>query len=71
MNSNVQLIRALRGPLTLVLIGSLFALDHSTSIDFSKTWPVIIIFAGLIRLAERAFPKDPDQPPPYPQGGLR
>lgn len=68
MNSNALLLRALRGPLTLILIGVLFVIDHNGSISFTKTWPIIIIFLGAIRLAERAL-----QPPPRPfsQGGAQ
>lgn len=69
MNSNALLLRALAGPLTLILVGLLFVIDHAGVISVSKTWPVIIIFSGLIRLAERAFPAEP--PPFNPQGGVR
>ncbi len=69
MNSNSLLLRALRGPLTLILVGSLFAIDHAHVISFTKTWPIIIIFLGLIRLAERAIADEPTQPPPFNQGG--
>ena len=55
MNSNSLLLRALRGPLTLILIGTLFVIDHSGGISFTKSWPIIVIFAGLIRLAEHAL----------------
>ena len=44
-----MLLRALRGPLTLILIGVLFVIDHNGAISFTKTWPIIIIFLGLIR----------------------
>ena len=69
MNSTALLLRALGGPLTLILVGVLFVIDHAGVVSVSKTWPVIIIFLGLIRLAERAFPAEP--PPFNPQGGAR
>ncbi|MFN0102550.1 MAG: hypothetical protein ACKV2U_10725 [Bryobacteraceae bacterium] len=69
MNSNALLLRALRGPLTLILVGSLFVIDHNGVIGFTKTWPIIIIFLGLIRLAERALTASQTPPPPYSQGG--
>ncbi len=69
MNSNALLLRALRGPLTLILVGVLFVIDHADILSFSKTWPIIIIFLGVIRLAERAFPVEP--PPFNPQGGAQ
>lgn len=68
MNSNALLFRALRGPLTLILIGVLFAIDHNGAISFTKTWPIIIIFLGVIRLAERALQPPP---PPFSQGGAQ
>lgn len=69
MNSNGLLLRALRGPLTLILVGVLFVIDHADVLSFSKTWPIIIIFLGVIRLAERAFPVEP--PPFHPHGGAQ
>ena len=69
MNSNALLLRALGGPLTLILIGVLFVIDHAGVISVSKTWPILIIFLGVMRLAERAFPVEP--PPFNPQGGIR
>ena len=69
MTNNALLIRALRGPLLLILIGVLFLLDHNTAFDFNKTWPVIIIFLGVMRLAERSL--TPPPPPFTPQGGAQ
>lgn len=71
MNSNALLLRALRGPLTLILIGTLFVIDHNAVISFTKTWPIIIIFLGAIRLAERAVMDEQPPAPPYSQGGVR
>ena len=54
MNGNKpNLIAAIRGPIILITIGSLFALDHFTSFGFSRTWPAILIVIGLLSLAER------------------
>lgn len=63
MNNNALLLRALRGPLTLILLGALFAIDHNGGVTFSKTWPVLIIFLGVMRLAERVIST--------PQGGAQ
>jgi hypothetical protein len=69
VNSNALLLRALRGPLTLILIGTLFVMDHNALISFTKTWPIIIIFLGAIRLAENALVPPQPPAPPYSQGG--
>ena len=53
MNGNSQtLIRAIRGPIMLITIGVLFALDHMTQFTFGRTWPAILIVLGLLSLAE-------------------
>lgn len=70
-NSNSLLLRALRGPLTLILIGTLFVIDHAGMLSFTKTWPIIIIFLGIIRLGERALAPEQTPPPPYSQGGAQ
>jgi len=69
VNSNSLLLRALRGPLTLILIGILFVIDHNGAISFTKTWPIIIIFLGVVRLGERALLTEHAPPPPNIQGG--
>jgi len=47
------LSRAIRGPITLITVGVLFALDHFTSYSFRQTWPVLLIVFGLLTLAGR------------------
>ena len=49
-----ELLRAVRGPIILITIGTLFALDHFTRWGFQQTWPVILIVIGLLTLAGRA-----------------
>jgi hypothetical protein len=77
------LIRAVRGPLMLIAVGALFAIDNMGLYGFERTWPVLIILFGVMKLFERlAFKAVP--PPPYvpmppagpmspmpPQGGLQ
>jgi len=48
-----DLIRAVRGPIILITIGTLFALDHFTNYGVRQTWPVILIVVGLLTLAGR------------------
>lgn len=54
-----SLIAAIRGPIILIAIGTLFALDHMTSFGFGRTWPAILIILGLLGLAERLGPSGP------------
>ena len=47
-------IRSVVGPLILITVGVLFALDQIwTRWSFSQTWPLILIVLGLVKLAER------------------
>jgi len=59
MNGNSPtLIRAIRGPIIMITIGVLFALDHMTQFTIGRTWPAILIVLGLLSLGERfAAPK--------------
>jgi hypothetical protein len=65
------LICALRGPLTLITLGVLFALNNFTPWGFQQTWPVLLIVFGLLSLMRRAatppppYPAGPAAPPPY------
>ena len=49
---NVSLLRAIRGPVLLVTLGTLFLIDHSGGISFGRAWPVLLIVLGLLRLGE-------------------
>ena len=74
MNENRDLLRALRGPLTLIVIGALFAADHAGWYGFGQTWPILIIFFGVTKLLERsgASNEPPPAPPSFgPQGGVQ
>jgi hypothetical protein len=64
MISGNDLVRAVRGPIILITIGTLFALDHFTRWGFQQTWPVILIIIGLLTLVGRATRSGP------PQGGV-
>ena len=52
--SSGSMIRAIRGPITLITIGVLFALNNFTQYGFDRTWPVILIVFGLLSLLRRA-----------------
>jgi hypothetical protein len=67
---STYLVQAVRGPLMLITIGVLFAFDRFTDFRFSQTWPVVLIVAGILRLAGgprrryRGYPNPPAPPPP-------
>ncbi len=46
-------IRAIRGPIMLITLGSLFAFDISGRVQFWRTWPLLLIVFGLLKLFER------------------
>ena len=70
MNGNSHsMIRAIRGPVTLITIGVLFALNNFTRYGFDQTWPVILIVFGLLSLLRRGTQPTgvaPNMPPPPP-----
>lgn len=53
MNTVGALLRAMRGPLLLMVLGALLAQARFGGISFTKTWPVLLIVLGLLKLAER------------------
>jgi hypothetical protein len=57
-----SILRAIRGPITLITVGVLFALNNFTPYSFDKTWPVLLIVFGLLSLLKRGM--DPAPPPP-------
>jgi hypothetical protein len=54
------MLRAIRGPVILITLGVLFALNNFTRFGFSETWPVLLIVLGLLSLLGRQT-----SPPPY------
>jgi Domain of unknown function (DUF5668) len=57
-------LRGIRGPIMLITVGILFALNNFTQYRFEETWPVLIIVAGLVSLLGRAVAPPPVVPPP-------
>jgi hypothetical protein len=51
--NNPTLLRAIRGPIMLITVGVLFALDHMTRFTFGRTWPAILIVLGVLSLGDR------------------
>jgi hypothetical protein len=48
------LIRRLRGPAFLIMVGITALLNQWGVLSFSRSWPLYLILAGVIGLAERA-----------------
>ena len=64
--NNRSLVRAIRGPVTLITVGALFALNNFTPYGFDKTWPILLIVFGLLSLLRRGMEPVPAPPPPAP-----
>ena len=70
MNSNsADLIRALRGPVLMMTLGGILALDHFTQYGFGNTWPVLLIVLGIMILLERMARPGSNAGPLAPMGG--
>jgi len=52
-----SLICAVRGPVMLIALGVLLAIDRTGPFSFGRTWPVLVILFGLFKLLERAGAK--------------
>ncbi len=51
--------QAIRGPIVLITLGLLFWVHQAGIVSFSRTWPVLIIVIGLLKLLERlAMPRN-------------
>jgi len=48
-----SLVGASRGPILLITLGILFAIDHAGSYSIGRTWPVLVIVFGVMKLVER------------------
>jgi Domain of unknown function (DUF5668) len=57
-------IRSIKGPIILITVGVLFALQSFNIYGFDQTWPVLLIVIGLLSLLGRtSSPQGPAQPP--------
>lgn len=68
----MMLVRAVRGPVILITVGVLFALDKFSAFRFSQTWPVLLIVIGLLGLGggrRRGRGGDPGDPNGGTMGG--
>ena len=62
MNGAPSLMRAIRGPIMLIMIGVLFALDQMSEFSIARTWPAILIVLGLLKLGDRFSGPGPIEP---------
>ncbi|MDQ6700745.1 MAG: DUF5668 domain-containing protein [Acidobacteriota bacterium] len=61
------LVNAIRGPIIMITVGVLFALDSFTPLRFHQTWPAILVVVGLLGLAGgvgRRSRGNAENPPP-------
>jgi hypothetical protein len=68
-------LRAVRGPVMMITVGILFALDNFTQFGFSRTWPVLLVVSGILSLGGGGRMRGkfryqaqwgPPRPPVYP-----
>ncbi len=56
--------RGLTGPVILITLGSLFLLDQLVpGWGFGKTWPLLLIVVGVVRLIDITQPPEPPRGP--------
>ena len=64
MNNRRALVaQAVRGPILLITIGVLFAIHQADVLHFSRSWPLIIIMIGVLKLIERMMMPQAAAPP--------
>jgi hypothetical protein len=76
MNRQWLFVRRMRGPAFLVLFGITALLNQFDILSFGQSWPLYLILAGVLALAERACFREVeppyagfDQQNPYPAYG--
>jgi hypothetical protein len=47
---SANLLRAIRGPVLMIAVGTLFAFDQFSVFSFRQTWPLLLIVAGILNL---------------------
>jgi hypothetical protein len=63
-NRGALFTQAIRGPVLLITVGILFAMQQAGTLPFSHTWPLLIIVIGVLKLIERMLlPAQPPVPP--------
>ena len=58
-------LQSIRGPVVLITVGVLFAIHQAGILSFGRTWPLLFIIIGVMKLLERAFGPAGTLQPPY------
>lgn len=69
MNSIAALVGALRGPALLIALGILLLLQRFAEASLSKTWPILLIVFGAMKLMERLIARGTGTPAMPPTDG--
>jgi hypothetical protein len=67
--ASYSLLQAVRGPIMLITLGSLVAMDYFGVYGFGQTWPVLIIVFGVLKLLEKALARPYQGPYQNPPAG--
>lgn len=51
-DGNGSVFVAIRGPIMLITLGSLLTADYFGWFSFGRTWPILLIMFGLLKLGE-------------------
>jgi hypothetical protein len=68
-DTSASLVQAVRGPLMLITLGSLVAIDYAGVYGFGRTWPILIILFGILKLLEKIVARPQPYPDNRPPGG--
>lgn len=69
--TSYSLVQAVRGPIMLIALGTLVAMDYFNvdGFTFGRTWPILIIIFGAFKLFEKVLVPPPPPPDARPPGG--
>ena len=69
MNGTRNILAAIRGPILLITLGTLVAVDYTGGYRFALTWPALLIVFGILKLLEKLVTPAPTHPAGPPPGG--
>ena len=64
-------VQAARGPVLLITVGILFAMHQAGTLSFERSWPLLIIVLGVMKLMERVLAPAPTTVYTAPAGSAR